>query len=664
LGIASALLMSIIMGIGSRGSLPEGDFPQYTLHPPIRIDSNAGFTPANGVTGGSGTEADPWAIEGWNITGAAHGFCIYIGNTTEHFEIRDCRAHHASGNFVAYYYTESGIIFYNVSNGSVVGTVIDSNDFDGICLYGSDRCTISGNSVSGNEYGITVMDFSENNTVAGNDVRSNEYYGINLIQSGWNIVDGNTVNGTFGNGICISEGAGNHVGNNTITGCENGIDVWDSVRNNIAGNLAVGNVNGIYLEYASQNRIVNNNASANTEFGIRLATSGGNTIFHNTLKNNTLGQARDGSGGNAWDNGYPSGGNHWGGYSGLDANRDGFGDVPYLDILGNMGARDRYPLIQAWFPDITAPAADAGPDAAVDEDVPTAFNGTASHDNVGIVDYSWTFLSGGENVTLAGMCPIHNFTEPGVYSVTLYVKDSAGNQGLDTLSVAVKDVTPPEADAGPDLTVCLEGHCDFNGSASADNVGIAEYAWTFNDGFADIILSGVLQSHHFLLAGSYPVTLEVKDSSGLADSDTMLVTVMPDTQPPVADAGPDQTVVLSESVRFNGTGSTDDFGISNHTWNLTCNGTAWLLYGPEPAHTFWEPGNHTVTLTVTDAAGNRGTDTMTVSVMSPTNDSDNSSTDDILDSESGHFVWAAAGGIVAVAAIILVAIMILRIRRK
>src|SRR5438876_4860053 len=40
-------------------------------------------------------------------------------------------------------------------------------------------------------------------------------------------------------------------------------------------------------------------------------------------------------------------------------------------------------------PDVTPPIANAGPDQTVNEDVPVAFDGSGSTDNVGIVNYTW-----------------------------------------------------------------------------------------------------------------------------------------------------------------------------------------------------------------------------------------------------------------------------------
>jgi len=631
---AAALALAACLTFPLCGSAPADFGSEYMIHAPIRIDSDADFTQAKGVTGGSGTAADPWRLEGWNITGALQAHCIYVGNTTQPFAIAGCRAHNASGTFVSYYYTESGIIFYNVTNGCVSDAVVENNEFDGICLYNSTHCTLSGNNVRGNEYGITVMEGSNNNSVMGNTVQSNGYYGLSLIDASTNRVSANAVRWNGANGICISNGTFNRLDANNVTGNDNGIDLWEAGNNNVAGNWLWNNTNGIYLEYSDRNWIENNNASGNSECGIRLASSTGNRMFHNSLANNSVAQAMDASGGNAWDNGYPSGGNFWGEFVQQDANLDGFGDAPYLSIKGNMGSRDRYPLMRAWFPDAERPVAEAGADMAVDENNAVTFNGTASHDNVGIVNYSWQFSEKQSVVTLYRPLTEYNFAEPGTYSVTLNVTDSAGNTGSDWLLVDVRDVTAPIADAGPDRNASVGERVIFNGSGSADNVGIVNYTWNMDDGLENIALWGVTQAHEFRTAGTWTAILTVRDSAGLEGTDSMLVTVTVDAEPPVADAGNDRLANPGDLIKFNGTGSADNVGIVNYTWYFTYNGSAVFLYGSEPGFTFWMPGNYTVTLTVLDAAGNTDTDSVLVCISEPEVEQDN-----VSESTSASGLW-------------------------
>lgn len=661
---ACLVALFIISGMlaNSSGQFRTDSAEALTIYLPLRIDSDADFTAENGVTGGSGTESDPWIISGWDIGGSGHGYCIYIGNTSDYFTVTNCRAHNASGGFVSYYYTESGIILYNVTGGNVSGNIVQNNKFDGICLYGTVGCQISDNIVNLNEYGITVMEQSEGNIISDNDVFSNAYYGINFLESDKNMAVSNNVTANGGNGISVSESSANCIRNNTITGNWNGIDVWDSDNISAEGNSVSANSIGLYLEYCTNSTLSNNNASGNSDFGIQLVSSAANRIFHNTAAGNGLAQARDGLGGNSWDDGYPSGGNHWGDYSGIDSDGDGFGDSPYLGILGDMGARDRYPLMQSWFEDSVLPTASAGPDAACDEDYPIALNGTGSHDNVGIVNCTWTFNDSFIEVCLFGKLPNYTFTQPGIYSIVLEVADSAGNHASDSMVVSVRDITPPTADAGVDMDIGEMATAILNGSASADNVGIINFTWRFYDGSENITVFGAEVPHIFTVSGLYSATLTAADSEGWQATDTVLVTVSADSMPPVANAGQDICAAIGEVVRFNGSGSSDNVAIGNYTWCFTCNGSVCILYVSEPAFTFWTAGNYTVTLTVRDAAGNIGTDTMVVSIVASNAQNETVSAGE---NESGIFnsAGAVAGFIVIVSALTILACVI-HIRKR
>lgn len=609
------MLPCIIVNLesSSEGSILPENMPEYTAHGPIRINSNENFTTTNGVTGGTGTEIDPWIIEGWDISGLGFGYCIYIGNTTEHFAIQNCSVHDASGISMSYYYVESGIIIYHADNGRIQNCDVESNELDGICLYNSNNCSIVGNKVVGNEYGITIMDFSNHTTISDSSIYSNAYYGINLLQSRWSTVRANNVTNT-GNGICISEGVENRVENNDISSNENGIDLWDSRKNTVVDNQVWNNVCGLYLDYSDSNDIANNIVSSNADYEVYLTASSGNTIYHNRMGNNTIAHTYDGSGGNTWDNGYPSGGNRWEDYTGSDANADGVGDTPYTSILGSTGAKDRYPLMNAWFLDTEPPIANAGLDISTDEDKIIKLNGTASTDNVGVVNYIWTFDKGHETIVLQGLSSSYNFTMPGIFSVTLSIADSAGNIATDIVMITVNDITSPVANSGPDQSVAEGALVLFDGSGSGDNMAIVNYTWTFNDGVGHFTLYEIFPSHIFSIPGVYSSRLNITDAAGLWSTDTMQVTVNPDAIPPIADAGPDQFVRKNDTVSFNGTGSSDNASISNYTWNFTYNGSALFMYGPQPSFRFSIPGNYTVWLAVQDPVGNTGADAMNVSV--------------------------------------------------
>jgi len=90
---------------------------------------------------------------------------------------------------------------------------------------------------------------------------------------------------------------------------------------------------------------------------------------------------------------------------------------------------------------------------------------------------------------------------------------------------------------------------------------------------------------------------------------TYTVTV---NQPPVANAGADQTVTQGTSVTLDGSNSSDDGGASNLTYSWS-NGST----GVTPNIGALPIGSHTFTLTVTDAQGLFSRDTVIIKVIAP-----------------------------------------------
>ncbi len=92
--------------------------------------------------------------------------------------------------------------------------------------------------------------------------------------------------------------------------------------------------------------------------------------------------------------------------------------------------------------DAVAPVADAGADQSVLSPAVVAFNGTASNDNWGIANFTWTFIYNGSLQTLWGPDPSFEFWSPGTYDVTLNVTDLAGNYDTDIVTIEVTDAIP------------------------------------------------------------------------------------------------------------------------------------------------------------------------------------------------------------------------------
>jgi len=191
----------------------------------------------------------------------------------------------------------TGFTIMNSGNQWRSTMIFESWPESGILLWNSDECNISGNNITDNYFGLTIYSSwlgSWNNTVRGNLVTNNWEMGVFL-------------SGHHETGVAYGE---NTIVENTI------INNWKGL--------------GSYLQ-------------------------ADNRIYHNNFINNTSPFYLSGSM-DIWDDGYPSGGNYWSNYTGIDllggsyqneTGSDGIGDTPYLIDIDNQ---DNYPLMNPWSP--------------------------------------------------------------------------------------------------------------------------------------------------------------------------------------------------------------------------------------------------------------------------------------------------------------------------
>jgi hypothetical protein len=177
--------------------------------------------------------------------------------------------------------------------------------------------------------------------------------------------------------------------------------------------------------------------------------------------------------------------------------------------------------------DTEPPVASAGPDTDVPMGTGVHLDATGSTDNVGIVQFTWTFFYKGDSRTLEGRKVRWLFEEPGEYHVTLMVFDGTGNFASDDLRVTVRDSNPPRATLAPLGDVRIGTSILLDASGSTDNLDIVRYEWrvSYRDGVQT--LKGMMVDYPIEGPGIYKVELTVWDAAGNEDTDSTTFQVEP-----------------------------------------------------------------------------------------------------------------------------------------
>lgn len=292
------------------------------------------------------------------------------------------------------------------------------------------------------------------------------------------------------------------------------------------------------------------------------------------------------------------------------------------------------------------PVADAGPDQTVFEAQPAVLSAAGSMDeDDGIAIFQWRQIQGPAVVLSSTSGEETTFTAPSVgiegsaLIFELTVTDNSGASATDTCTVNVANVNiPPIADAGPDQTLTEGSQVYLDGSGSHDDDdGIAAYQWVQTQGIAVMLSDSASAKPFFQLpivgdgGTALAFELTVTDAAGGTDTDNCIVTIQAANKPPVADAGPDQTVFEAQTAVLSATNSLDeDDGIAMFQWRQI-QGTSVVLSsttGEEATFTAPNVGTEGVALIfellVTDYSGASATDTCIVNVanvnMPPTAD--------------------------------------------
>ncbi|MDY6990901.1 MAG: PKD domain-containing protein, partial [Thermodesulfobacteriota bacterium] len=281
------------------------------------------------------------------------------------------------------------------------------------------------------------------------------------------------------------------------------------------------------------------------------------------------------------------------------------------------------------------PVAHAGPDQTVFLGDTVVLDGSGSMDEDGDpLTFSWFFhdTPQGSQAVLDDPISIHpSFVVDvaGTYKVKLIVNDGYVDSDADICVIATEN-SPPVADAGPDQTVFVGDPVVLDGSGSTDVDGDPlTFDWSFvsvPEGSLAALDDPTAVNPTFTMdvAGAYEVQLIVND--GNVDSNPDTCTITTENSPPVANAGPDQTVYVSETVTLDGSGSSDvDGDLLTFDWSfvsLPLESNAMLSDPTAVYPTFYvdAPGTYVPQLVVNDGQEESEADTSTITTenSSPT----------------------------------------------
>jgi hypothetical protein len=211
------------------------------------------------------------------------------------------------------------------------------------------------------------------------------------------------------------------------------------------------------------------------------------------------------------------------------------------------------------------PVVNAGPDQTITLPSNASLTGTAGDDGLpnppGALTLKWSKVSGPGTATFANAnaaSTTASFSQAGTYVLRLSANDSLVSR-TDDITVAVNQ--PPVVNAGPDQTITLPSSASLAGSATDDGLpnppGKLTFQWSKVSGpgtatFADASATNTTVS--FSQGGIYVLRLYSSDGLVLRFDD-ITVTVNPASpvnQPPVVDAGPDQTILITSAALLPG----------------------------------------------------------------------------------------------------------------
>ncbi len=253
----------------------------------------------------------------------------------------------------------------------------------------------------------------------------------------------------------------------------------------------------------------------------------------------------------------------------------------------------------------TAPTADAGGDITVFTGTSVTLSGHESKDSDGDdLTYNWAFESGPYSVQFSdttAVQPSFTPTLPGTYVFELTVHDDEDPSLPDQVQVLA--VEPEQEYPVADIRILGTVQSAWQSTVGEDTVlqgnvlGVDDpstvaFSWSQLEGLAVSIVDNTVQDLTVspVEAGVYLFKLDVSKGDFTGDPAYVYITVIGETEPPVADAGDDLTdEEVGVQVSLDGSGSSDTDGDDlTYTW-VQVDGPTVILYDADTVSPSFTP---------------------------------------------------------------------------
>jgi len=385
----------------------------------------------------------------------------------------------------------------NADNCRVVDNIIQ-NCKNGVFINGSDDNTVSYNAFTSDTTGVFLSSYCLSNIISYNDIYSNSGDGVFLNDScNLNSVSNNNIYSNTRNGVYLHDHCNNNTisANNIYSNSKIGIRVENSSNNQINENNSITS-NSFYgiLIVGADNIIDGNIISSNTKHGVFLLADNNTIVRNNTISGNT--------------------------YDGIRMQNSTSDSVTGNNISQNL----RYGIFVNYY----------------------ALNNIIYNNSLHNNEYNARDISNGINhwnVSETACKNIINGPNVGGNFWSDYAGSDSNGDGIgdtvyEILGGSSTDYLPlmfrrPTANTGGPYSASTGESITFDGTDSNSPDGsIISYIWDFGDGSSG---SGYRTTHTYSTAGTYTVTLIIRNNLGGSASDTTTATITPDTTAPTID---------------------------------------------------------------------------------------------------------------------------------